>query len=88
MTADEILKEMESKSKIYDPNTYDFSNVLKLISGYRELLGLHKAEEYQLPAKFRGGEKGVMDTFYKCNSCFGAYPCPTRQIIERALGAK
>ena len=51
----------------------------------KAVLELHGAESYQLPAKFRGGEKGEYDTFQRCSGCMDGFPCPTANLIIRAV---
>lgn len=43
----------------------------------------HEPMEYQIPAKFRGGEKGIMDTFLRCKACHVTPNCP--EIIDIAM---
>ncbi|CAB4218724.1 hypothetical protein UFOVP1608_47 [uncultured Caudovirales phage] len=77
MTNDELLARIIGD----DGEPLKIETVRAWQQALRAVVELHKPEQYQLPAKFRGGEKGEWDTFHRCKSCFITYPCPTIQAV-------
>ena len=83
MPADEILQEPLDELEALNRSPYlplpFYQKNKAIISGYRELLELHK------PAK------QIWD-YLHCEGCSAvghvdvSFPCPTRQIIDKALG--